>query len=307
MKGSRFERIVVVGAGAWGQALAKVLQDGGHKTEFIDIETPHETQRQLLQRRSLVLITTPFSAVHEVLVRLKSVKIAGVVNASKGIDHDSLKTFSGMAKKILKVPFATLSGPTFAKEVLEGRPTACVIAGKSKTFISQVAKTFSTKSFRVYTSNDPIGVEVCGALKNVLAIACGISDGAECGLNARAALLARGLKEMEYLVHHFGGKTQTVYGLAGVGDLWLTATGDLSRNRRYGLLLAKGHSPDKAKAEIGAPVEGLYTVAQIHELSQKIRHELPICEQVFKIATGGATPSDALHALMTRDLKAEHV
>ncbi|MDB5037894.1 MAG: hypothetical protein JWQ35_1422 [Bacteriovoracaceae bacterium] len=253
----------------------------------------------------MVITACPFAALPKVLQRLSSFKITALVNASKGIDQKSLMTFTRMTKKYLKVPTATLSGPTFAKEVLEKKPTACVLAGESASFVRDLAKKLSTNYFRIYVSSDPIGVEACGAMKNVLAIACGISDGLRLGQNARAALLTRGLIELRSIVEKLGGRAETVFGLAGVGDLWLTATGDLSRNRRLGLALAEGLSVKSALKKINGTCEGLYTAKQIYTLAKNHRMDLPISEQVYSICFKGKDPKTALFELMNRELKSE--
>lgn len=305
MKDRSFSGLTIIGAGHWGRALGGLVESKGISVTYLDLPHSVEDWKQALTRSQLVLITTPFKAIEDVLEKLAGIELAGVVNASKGIDRKTLKTFSNLVGKKLKCPIASLSGPTFAKEVSEKRPTACVIASKNLAFARKVAEFFSSTFFRAYTNSDPVGVEVCGALKNVLAIACGISDGMQVGLNARAALLTRGLKEMETLVKVMGGKATTIYGLAGVGDLWLTATGDLSRNRQLGLKLAKGETLDLAASHLEGPAEGLYTVLQVHELAKKKKLDLPICEQVYRICTNSQKPTDAIRALMTRDLTSE--
>jgi glycerol-3-phosphate dehydrogenase (NAD(P)+) len=300
----RGTQLCIIGRGHWGSALGSLLQPN-FSVSFLEKNDSPRIWKKSLENSPLTLIATPFSALPEILLRLRSAEIAGVINASKGIDRKSLLTFSGLAKKYLRVPFATLSGPTFAQEVAEKKPTACVLAGKNQKFLANVARLASSRSFRIYMSSDPVGVEVCGATKNVLAIACGISDGLRLGLNARAALLTRGLNEMRILVELFGGRKESVFGLAGVGDLWLTATGDLSRNRQFGLNIAKGSSRDEALASLKGPCEGLYTVRQVHELAHKHKLELPISEQVYRICFEKQNPKKALLELMTRELKAE--
>lgn len=296
---------MIVGKGAWGSALGSILESKGINTRYLDLATTQEEWDASFKDSPVVILATPFSALESTLKSLKGRRVRGVVNASKGIDKKTLLTFTPLAAKSLRCPLATLSGPTFAQEVKERKPTACVVAGKDKKFIKEVARLFSCSTFRVYTNTDPRGVEVCGALKNVLAIACGISDGMGLGMNARAALLTRGLKEMEALVKIFGGKEKTVYGLTGVGDLWLTATGDLSRNRQLGLLLAQGQAAVEAKNLVKGPAEGLYTVEQVHMIAKKRKLDLPICEQVFRVCFENIDARTALLQLMNRELKDE--
>jgi len=305
MKKLKFSNFRVIGPGAWGRALGSALKFKSEDIGYLDENSAPEDWKRLLTPGSLVVTATPFKALGPVLKELKKFKIAGVVNASKGIDRESLLTFTSLAKKSLKCPTATLSGPTFAAELAAQKPTACVVASKDAGFAKAVAEAFSNPYLRVYTNADPIGVEICGALKNVLAIACGISDGCNLGMNARAALLTRGLKEMEILVKALGGKTSSVNGLAGVGDLWLTATGDLSRNRQLGIALAKGMDLNAALASLSGPAEGFYTVMQVHQIAKKKKLSLPISEQVFEICEGRRKPNEALKILMMRELKPE--
>lgn len=296
---------VIVGKGHWGSALGKVLRGNGHKVSFLTRGDGGNAWSARLNDRPFVLLATPFSEISKVLQQLSHFKIAGLINASKGIDRQTLATFSNLAKGLIKAPVATLSGPTFAREVSRGKPTACVLGGRRKNFLTKVSQLMSSRRFRVYISSDPVGVEACGAIKNVLAVACGISDGMGFGLNARAALLTRGLVEMLELIKILGGNPKTAFGLAGVGDLWLTATGDLSRNRQLGLLLVKGVSVRTALSKLKGPAEGLYTVSQVVRLAKRKGVELPICEQVDAICRGRRKPIEALDRLMTRELKTE--
>ncbi len=296
--------IVLIGPGKWGEALCQTLLENlgkGHPVFRLDAE---DSWDMAFRTPPLCLSAVPFEATQSILQQLKPYKIAGLVNASKGIDRKTLLTFTSLAKK-LRAPSATLSGPTFAQELAERRPTACVVASQDRAFAKSVAEIFSTSFFRPYVGSDPIGVEVCGAIKNVLAIACGISDGMNLGMNARAALLTRGLKEMEILAKQMGGKTASVYGLAGVGDLWLTATGDLSRNRQFGVQLTSAKSVDEARARVTGPVEGLYTVAQVHQIAKRKKLDLPISEQIYRICYMQQDPKKALHELMARKVRSE--
>lgn len=296
---------VIIGRGPWGQALASLLKPKLSKVSSLDENSTPQEWTEAFSNPSLVVLACPFKSLSDVLKRIRNEKLWGVVNASKGIDQKTLLSFTGLAKKHLRCPHGSLSGPTFAQEVLEQRPTACVIASQNLRFARQISRLFSSSRFRVYTSTDPIGIEVCGAVKNVLAIACGLSDGMGLGYNSRAALLTRGLNEMQIVVRWLGGKANSVYGLAGVGDLWLTATGDLSRNRQLGLQLAKGADLETALKNLKGTCEGVYTVRQIHQLDRKHRLELPICEQIYKTLFERQAPLEAIQSLMTRELKAE--
>jgi glycerol-3-phosphate dehydrogenase (NAD(P)+) len=200
---------------------------------------------------------------------------------------------------------AVLSGPTFAKEVGEGLPTAMTIAANNAEFASDLAVALSADNFRAYTSEDMIGVEVGGAVKNVLAIGAGMSDGLGFGANTRVALINRGLVEMTRLGVALGAKKETFMGLACMGDLVLTCTDNLSRNRRMGLALASGMSIEEAKEEIQQVVEGVMAAEAVNEVAQKLAVEMPICHQIYRIIYEGVDPREAVEALMGRDLKPE--
>jgi len=304
---NKIKHFVIVGPGRWGQALGACIKESGFEVQYIkETHSELEWSRILSQNPCFVLITTPFKALPVVLSSLSKIsKLRAVINASKGIDRQSLKSFTQLARDYINCPIASLSGPSFADELAKKLPTACVIASSSRELAGFLAKKISTPYFRLYAHSDPIGVDLCGAIKNVLAIACGISDGLKLGQNARAALLTRGLVEMMLITKKLGGKNATILGLAGVGDLWLTSIGDLSRNRQFGLMLAKGRGIEAAIDTIKGPVEGYYTVYQIEKLRRKYGLDLPICESVYKICTDKMQASNALRKLMKREPKFE--
>jgi glycerol-3-phosphate dehydrogenase (NAD(P)+) len=202
-------------------------------------------------------------------------------------------------------PVAVLSGPTFAKEVGEGLPTAMTIAANDPDFAGELATVLSGNNFRAYTSEDMIGVEVGGAVKNVLAIGAGLSDGLGFGANTRIALINRGLVEMTRLGVALGAKSDTFMGLAGMGDLVLTCTDDLSRNRRMGLLLAAGKTVDEAQEEIQQVVEGVLAARAVRKVAEDNDVVMPICHEIYRILYEGASPREAVGALMGRALKPE--
>jgi len=201
---------------------------------------------------------------------------------------------------------AVLSGPTFALEVAQQLPTAMTIAANDSSFASELAESLSGRSFRAYTSDDMIGVEVGGAVKNVLAIGAGMSDGLGFGANARIALITRGLTEMMRLGVALGARKETFMGLAGMGDLVLTCTDNLSRNRRMGLALAGGKTLQEAQAAIQQVVEGVMAAEAVHEVATRLGIEMPICFQIYRILYQGAQPLEAVGALMGRELTSEH-
>jgi glycerol-3-phosphate dehydrogenase (NAD(P)+) len=227
--------------------------------------------------------------------------------ATKGFELRSGKLPHQVAAEVLGKdrPVAVLSGPTFAKEVAEGLPTAMTIASNNEEFGHSLAAVISGDNFRAYTSDDFIGVEVGGAIKNVLAIGAGMCDGLGFGANARIALITRGLVELTRLGVALGARNETMMGLAGMGDLVLTCTDNLSRNRRMGLALASGMSITEAQEEIQQVVEGVLAAEAVKEVADKLEIEMPICHQVFRILYEGASPREAVGALMSRELKPE--
>jgi glycerol-3-phosphate dehydrogenase (NAD(P)+) len=220
---------------------------------------------------------------------------------------ESGKLLHEVAKEMLgaKTPIAVLSGPTFAKEVARGMPTAVTIASNDMAFAADFAQAIASPVFRAYTSDDLTGVEVGGTVKNIIAIGCGISDGLGFGANARAALITRGLAEIARLGAKLGARAETFQGLTGLGDLVLTCTDDQSRNRRMGLGLATGKSVKQVATDIGQVVEGVYAAEAVHVLAKKLGVEMPICEQIYRILYEDQAARTAVEALMGRSLKHE--
>jgi glycerol-3-phosphate dehydrogenase (NAD(P)+) len=232
---------------------------------------------------------------------------AVVAWASKGFEHPSGKLLHQVAQEVLGdgPPRAVLSGPTFAREVGNGLPTAMTIASRNDAAAAALAKALSNDVFRAYTSPDVIGVEVGGAVKNVLAIGAGLSDGLGFGANTRVAVITRGLVEMTRLGVALGARRETFMGLAGMGDLVLTCTDDQSRNRRMGLALARGMSVEAAKQEIRQVVEGVEAARAVHAVATANEVEMPICRSIYQVLYEGMAPGDAVRGLMTRSLKPE--
>jgi glycerol-3-phosphate dehydrogenase (NAD(P)+) len=259
----------------------------------------------------LVVIATPSHATREVMGR--AVKFlpehAPLVTVSKGIENETLLTMTKLLEDCLPEQFHTsiaiLSGPSFAKEMAAGMPTVVTVASRFEKVAQKVQAALQTESFRTYTSTDVIGVELGGALKNVIAIAAGISDGLGFGLNARSALITRGLAEISRIAVRMGANPLTLMGLSGLGDLVLTCTGDLSRNRRVGIELGKGRKLEDILAGMNQVAEGVKTAKSARDLSRRVGVELPICDQVFAIMYEGKEPRRAVIELMTRAPKAE--
>lgn len=327
--------IAVHGAGSWGTALAILLaQNGhdvrlwGHKPDFLQQleedrcnstylpEAPFPNNLRIcpdlkdsLQGQADLLMVVPSHAFRSQLQACANLlqSSSRLIIASKGLEQDSGKLLHQVSEEILGKdhPIAILSGPTFAREVAKGLPTAVAIASNSSETATKIAELLHNESFRAYTTNDVIGVQLGGALKNVLAIATGISDGLGLGANSRAALITRGLVELIRLGTALGGKQETFMGLAGVGDLILTCTDNQSRNRKLGIALGQGHSKDEAIASIGQVVEGANTAKEMMNLAQRLQIELPITEQVCRVLYEGITPEAAAKALLERERKAE--
>ena len=256
-----------------------------------------------------VLIVVPSHALREVLTKLRPLLTdeARVCWASKGFELDTGKLPHQVAAEVLGAerPVAVLSGPTFAKEVGRGLPTAMTVAANNPEFARELAESLSGENFRPYTSTDVVGVEVGAAVKNVLAIGAGMSDGLGFGANTRVALITRGLVELTRLGVALGARRETLMGLAGMGDLVLTCTDNLSRNRRMGLALAAGKTIEEAQQEIQQVVEGVLAAKAVKAVADELGIEMPICNEVYRILYEGASPREAVEALMRRSLKPE--
>jgi glycerol-3-phosphate dehydrogenase (NAD(P)+) len=330
-------RIAVVGAGAWGTALAAHAARHDHdvrlwarEPEVVrEIEEHNENKlflegvqlpksiaastepAKVLEGAELVILVPPSAYLRVVAASMAPVmpKDARIVIATKGIENGSLKLMADVVAEampgVAASRIAVLSGPSFAREVASGLPTDVVVASKSEAVAKDVADALHSPVFRVYTSKDPTGVEVGGAVKNVLAIAAGACDGLGMGTNARAALVTRGLAEMARLGVAMGGDPLTFMGLSGVGDLILTATGPLSRNRSLGLKIAEGVDPKAYVLSQRTVAEGFGTAKAAWALAQKLGVEMPITEQVYYVLHEGRPLFDALKMLLTRAQKHE--
>jgi glycerol-3-phosphate dehydrogenase (NAD(P)+) len=272
------------------------------------LEIEHDLA-QAVARADQLLIVVPSHAFREVLQRIRPMLRPGqrVAWATKGFELESGKLPHEVALEVLgpDVPTAVLSGPTFAKEVGAGLPSAMTVASRDGEHALAMARILSGENFRAYASSDMVGVEVGGATKNVLAIGAGISDGLGFGANTRVAMITRGLAEMMRLGVALGAEKETFMGLAGLGDLVLTCTDDQSRNRRFGLALAAGRTREQAQAEIGQVVEGVLAARAVHDVARRAEVEMPISEQIYRVLYEGAPAKQAVYALMGRTVKAE--
>jgi glycerol-3-phosphate dehydrogenase (NAD(P)+) len=329
--------IGVIGAGSWGTTLADLLARKGHAVTLWVFE-PDLAQRMAASRENDIylpgfplaehlavtadlaavaagrqmLVLVPPSQVMRAVVQQAAPHIAPgtlLVSAAKGIENDTLLPMSEVLTQILPAGLAAnlayLSGPSFAREVAAGMPTAVVAAAARPEVARQVQEAFSTETFRVYTNDDVVGVELGGALKNVIALAAGVSDGLGFGYNTRAALITRGLAEMTRLGVAMGASPATFAGLAGMGDLVLTCTGDLSRNRTVGMELGRGRKLEEVLAGMKMVAEGVKTTLAAYQLARRLAVEVPITEQMYLILYQGKEPRQAVADLMLRELKPE--
>lgn len=331
----RPDKITVYGAGSWGTALALQLARNGLDVLLWDFNPEHiasydkarentqylpgipfpdilqctDSLEQAVSHSHDQLIVVPSHGFRDLLKALKPLLSDdhSIVWATKGLEVGSGKLLHELLVEELgdRVPYGLVSGPTFASEVAKGLPSAMTAAASTSELTQRTAAAFQGGNYRVYTSDDVLGVELGGAIKNVLAIAAGISDGLGFGANARAAIITRGLAEIMRLADSLGAKNDTIMGLSGVGDLVLTCTDDQSRNRRLGLALGKGKDFETAVKEIGQAVEGAKTSHSIGMLAKNAGVEMPICEAVHKVIYAGLSPKQAVKELLSRQLKSE--
>lgn len=328
--------VSVLGAGSYGTALAIALARNGHKTylwghnpykmaklaeerqnsEFLpDIHFPEALEiesdlKLALEKSKDLLIVVPSHVFTDVLQQIKPLLSSEhrIMWATKGLERDTGRLLQDVALQILgnNYPLAVLSGPTFAKELALGLPTAISLASDNPISADEMQQRIHCdKAFRVYLNSDMIGVQLGGAIKNVIAIGAGISDGMGFGANARTALITRGLAEISRLGASLGANPNTFMGMAGLGDLVLTCTDNQSRNRRFGLMLGQGKKADEAMAEIGQVVEGFYNTKEAYLLAQKQGVEMPIVEQIYQMLFHHKHPNDVVKALLGRERKGE--
>ncbi len=328
-------KFAVLGAGSWGTALAMQLSRNNETVLWGRNQSGMEAMQQsrsneqylpgikfpeqlviesdlsaAIEQSDAVLVVCPSHAFGDILQQIKP--LLGdrpLAWASKGFEPGTGRFLHQVAEEILgdSVPMALVTGPSFAKDVANNKPTLVAVASHSdnQDFALQVSQALQGDNFRAYLSKDVVGAELGGAVKNVLALATGIADGMQLGDNTRAALITRGMAEMMRLGEALGSRPETLMGLSGLGDLVLTSTGDLSRNRRMGLALGRGESIESAQQTIGQVVEGLGTTDEVMRLAQKYNVEMPITEHVWKVVHGEMTTIEALSALMDRDIRPE--
>lgn len=327
-------KITLCGGGSWGTAIARLLSNKGHEINFYirnkdvieDIRKNKENTKYLpgakfekeinltnnldsvLEDIDVFIIAVPTSSIREVLTSIKG-KISKdviIVNLSKGIEVESLDRISEISSEILKDnPFVALSGPSHAEEVGKDIPTTLVASSENLKVAQTIQHEFSTPIFRIYTNPDLVGVEMGGALKNIIALAAGMNDGLAYGDNSKAALMTRGIYEMSKLGISLGANPHTFNGLSGIGDLIVTCTSMHSRNRRAGILIGEGKSMEEACNEVGQVVEGVKTVKSAYKLAKLKKIEMPITNALYKVLYEGYDPNKAVYELMTRENKDE--
>lgn len=327
-------KIGVIGSGTWGTALAVLLTGNGHEVELwsavpAEVEALTATRRhpnlgdtpipekirvtgdleQAMKDKELLVLSVPSVYVRETAHRMAPFLKEGqvITNVAKGIEDTTLKNLSEIIEEELPAARVTvLSGPSHAEEVSRGLPTTCVAGAHRRQDAELVQNLFMSPVFRVYTSPDMLGIELGGALKNVIALAAGIADGLGCGDNTKAALITRGIAEITRLGTAMGGSPETFSGLTGIGDLIVTCASMHSRNRRAGILIGKGYTMDEAMKEVKMVVQGVYSARAARALSKKYQVSMPIVEQVNEVLFDGKPAKDALYDLMLRDRRAEN-
>jgi glycerol-3-phosphate dehydrogenase (NAD(P)+) len=330
-------RIGVVGGGSWGTALASLLASKGYRVDWwiyepdlcLQIQNTRENSvflpgitlpenlnasnslAEVVREKQMVCMVVPSHVVRSIAGQLADYlsSSAIVISASKGIENETLLTMSGVIRQAIaglgQDRLAVLSGPSFAVEVARGVPTVVTAAASNLDCAQQVQRVFATPAFRVYANDDIIGVELGGAVKNVIAIAAGMVDGLGLGLNTRAALITRGLAEITRLGKSMGANPNTLFGSAGLGDLVLTCTGNLSRNHTVGKKIGQGMKLQQVLMDMRMVAEGVKTAHSVYNLARRMNVEMPICEAVYQILHEEISPQEAVYQLMTRDLKNE--
>lgn len=329
-------KIGVIGAGSWGTALSILLHNNGHDVEVWSIDENEvkmlrETRRHesklpgvvipegivftadlqaAMEEKDVLVLAVPSPFIRSTSRMMKPYvkKNQIIVNVSKGVEESTLYTMTDiMEEEMPEIDAAVLSGPSHAEEVSRGLPTTCVVGAHSKKTAEFLQNIFISPVFRVYTSPDMLGIELGGALKNVIALAAGTADGLGYGDNTKAALITRGITEIARLGIAMGGKPESFYGLTGIGDLIVTCASVHSRNRKAGYLIGQGYTMDEAMKEVKMVVEGVYSAKAAMELSKKYQVEMPIVEQVNKVLFEGKNAAEAVNELMLRDRKGESV
>lgn len=301
--------LAVLGAGAWGSALANLAAKNGHSVRLWS-RRHSQSLAEAVEGADLIVSAISMQGVRSVAEQLQSLEIAKpaiLITATKGLDPTTTLTPAQIWQSAFPDhPVVVLSGPNLSKEIEQGLPAATVVASEQMAAAETVQTVFSSNTFRVYTNPDPLGVELGGTLKNIIAIAVGACDGLQLGTNAKAALVTRGLTEIIRIGTHWGAKTETFYGLSGLGDLLATCNSALSRNYRVGYGLAQGQTLSEVLAALEGTAEGINTTQVLIQVACQHNISVPISYQVYRLLKGEITPQQATEALMLRDIKPEY-
>ena len=302
------KNITIIGAGMWGSALGKLAQNNNNYIKFWSRKS-EESLAQSIKGAQIIISAVAMKGIESIIEQLKNINIPKntiIVTATKGLDPRTLKTPSNLwSETFFSNPIVVLSGPNLSKEIEQDLPAATVVASKNLAAAKIVQEVFASETFRVYLNQDPIGTELGGTLKNVMAIASGVCAGLNLGTNAQAALLTRALPEMIRIGTHLGADTETFVGLSGLGDLLATCSSPLSRNYQVGYKIAQGQSLEAILAESEGTAEGVNTTNVLIELAQKEDISVPISFQIYQLLNGKKSPEEAVQALMERELKQE--
>ncbi|EAZ90170.1 NAD(P)H-dependent glycerol-3-phosphate dehydrogenase [Crocosphaera chwakensis] len=301
--------LTIIGAGLWGKALAKLAEYNEQNNVRIWSRSSSESLASVIKEADVILSAVSMKGVRPTVEKLLALNIPEktiFISATKGLETKSILTASQIWQKSFpNHPVVVLSGPNLSKEIDKGLPAATVVASDDTVAAGQAQEIFSSDIFRVYFNNDPIGTELGGTLKNVMAIASGVCDGLQLGTNAKSALLTRALPEMIRIGNEMGASPETFFGLSGLGDLIATCDSPLSRNYRVGYGLSEGKTLEQVLEELKSTAEGVNTANVLVELARKYRIAIPISRQVYRLLNGKTTPQEAVKELMARDLKAE--
>jgi glycerol-3-phosphate dehydrogenase (NAD(P)+) len=303
-------QVVVLGAGAWGSSLTYLLNNNGISTQVWSRSVDqNQSLESMVAGADVIVSAVSIKGVPSVAARLGAMDLQRrtiLVTATKGLDPETMTTPSQIWQAALpSQPIAVLSGPNLSKEIDQGLPAATVVASSDQGAAEEIQTIFAADNFRVYTNNDPLGTELGGTLKNVMAIAVGVCEGLGLGTNAKSALITRALPEITRVGLHFGAQPDTFWGLAGLGDLLATCSSMLSRNYRVGYGLSKGQSLEEILANLGGTAEGVNTTGVLIKIANREKIAVPITRQVYRLLHGKITPLQAVEALMERELKAE--
>lgn len=303
------KNVTIIGAGAWGSALATLVQTNNHHVQIWSRQSPYSLA-EAVSESDAIISAVSMKGVRAIAEKLQTAKLlphAILVSATKGLEPITGQTPSQIWRSLIPDhPLVVLSGPNLSKEIMDGQPAATVVASNDEYAAQFIQKIFASRNFRVYTNSDPIGVELGGTLKNVIAIAVGACDGLNLGTNAKSALITRSLMEIIRVGVYFGAQPETFWGLSGLGDLLATCNSNLSRNYQVGYAIAQGKSLENAIANVQGTAEGVNTANVLIEISDREKISVPVSRYVYRLLKGEITLQQAVEGLMERDLKPEN-